>query len=88
MEPNGGQVPCGVTEHGSPCGAINFKVLARDCPCRQVPFHSGAKMLVVPQRCDFVVRMRQAENSEQTSEAKVYNRIRRAAAGRASAKRR
>jgi hypothetical protein len=27
MEPNGGQVLCGVTEHGSPCGAVNFKVL-------------------------------------------------------------
>jgi hypothetical protein len=48
--------------------------------------HSEAKMLVVRQRCDFVVGIRQGENPEQASDARVYNRIRRDAAGRASAR--
>jgi hypothetical protein len=46
MEPNGGQVPYGVTEHGSPYGAIK-PLGSRDCPCRQVPLHFEARILVI-----------------------------------------
>jgi hypothetical protein len=52
MEPNGGQVPCGVTEHGSPCGGLNFQVLETALAAR---FHlkSGVAGRVVSGRSAF-----------------------------------
>jgi hypothetical protein len=61
MEPNGGQVPCGVTEHGSPCGGLNFQVLETALAAR---FHlkSGVAGRVVSGRSAFRITDAGQEN--------------------------